>query len=258
MSIKGKKILITRPIGQFEAWARQLEALGAVAISFPLIEIVSAEDTPQLVSAFSNIWKFDWIILPSANAVKYFFLKAVQYKIQKINSLFAVTGPKTGKILEEYGYNASFIPGTFTGESLAENILEIKDKSILVAETDISDGRMRQILEHRGARVTEIPVYQTKIVTGKQDELQYVINEQKIDIITFASPSAVEAFVKMNIDKKNAVLACIGPVTAEKFNEYGIKPDIIAESYTTEGLTEAMEKRFEDFLPVGRQGGFEN
>jgi uroporphyrinogen-III synthase len=237
--LRGKKILITRPEGQQQEWADQLKNVGAIPLFFPLIEIVPAVENIESRTAFENISSFDWIILPSANAVKYFFIRVKDHAIQNIGSSFAVTGPKTKKIVEQYGCNVSYMPEEYTGESLAENIPLITNKKILISETDISDGRIRRILEGRGASVIEIPVYQTLLVKDKKADLQQIL-DQGLDVITFASPSAVAAFEEMKVDKKGALIASIGPVTSRKLEAHGIKPDITAKKYTTEGLTEAI------------------
>ena len=35
-------------------------------------------------------------------------------------------------------------------------------------------------------------------------------------------------------------IACIGPVTADTCRELGLRPDIVAEKYTIQGLTESI------------------
>ena len=39
---------------------------------------------------------------------------------------------------------------------------------------------------------------------------------------------------------ENVIVACIGPITAETAESLGLKPDVVAEEYTIEGLVKAL------------------
>jgi uroporphyrinogen III methyltransferase/synthase len=41
----------------------------------------------------------------------------------------------------------------------------------------------------------------------------------------------------------DVTIACIGPITAETAKEFGLKPDIVAEEHTIDGLVEGILKR---------------
>ena len=63
------------------------------------------------------------------------------------------------------------------------------------------------------------------------------------DIVTFTSSSTVTNLVKIlgtSEPLKHAKTACIGPVTAETAKKNGIEPDVVAETYTIDGLVEAI------------------
>jgi uroporphyrinogen III methyltransferase/synthase len=68
----------------------------------------------------------------------------------------------------------------------------------------------------------------------------------EIDIITFTSSSTVTNFIELigeNAAKQlppSVQIACIGPITAETAEENGLKPGIVADEYTTEGLVKAI------------------
>ncbi|RJS48962.1 MAG: hypothetical protein CIT03_05365 [Methanobacterium sp.] len=69
-----------------------------------------------------------------------------------------------------------------------------------------------------------------------------IINE--LDWLIFTSPKAIESFFKYcNLnDAPGLKIAVIGPKTGEKLQEFGVKPHLIPEEYTAEGLLEAFEK----------------
>ena len=70
---------------------------------------------------------------------------------------------------------------------------------------------------------------------------------ESADVFTFTSSSTVRSFVKLvggpAVARRltsDALVACIGPVTAETARELGMHPVIVAEEYTMEGLTNAL------------------
>jgi uroporphyrinogen-III synthase len=237
--LEGKKILITRPEDQYQEWAAHLSAAGAVPVAFPLIKIKPVTRSREIQRVQQNIMDYDWVILTSTNAAKYFFvmLDADTFKIFRAS--IAAVGSKTAFYIAKQGIKVDFIPDVFTGASLARSIPDIAWKKVLLPRTNVADNELSEILRQRGAYVDEVVVYKTEKVSAGRKHLQELINEGT-DVITFASPSAVEAYKEMLVDKKDALLACIGPVTAEKAIELGMTPDIVATTYTAEGLTDAM------------------
>ncbi|MFQ5344056.1 MAG: uroporphyrinogen-III synthase, partial [Anaerolineae bacterium] len=44
----------------------------------------------------------------------------------------------------------------------------------------------------------------------------------------------------------NALVACIGPITAANAREHGIRVDVVAEKHTIDGLIEAIVRRVQE------------
>ena len=66
-----------------------------------------------------------------------------------------------------------------------------------------------------------------------------------LDFVTFTSSSTVKNLVKQlgNITPlQQAKIACIGPVTAETARSFALEPDIIADTYTIDGLIESIKE----------------
>jgi len=243
--LKGKKILLTRPKEQNKEWADKLGLLGAVPVIFPLIEISAAQDSAEMQEVLTQIYQYDWIVFTSINAARHSLEILNKILLMSHKIYIAAIGSKTAAYLEDHGLEVDFMPLIFTSANLADEIDDIKNKKILLPRTNIADDNFAAELRQKGATVKEITVYNTHIINDKHDSLQQIVNEG-LDVITFASPSAVEAFCEMKIDKKEARIACIGPVTGEKAKILGLKVDIVAEKFTTEGLTEAMLNYFEN------------
>ena len=100
---------------------------------------------------------------------------------------------------------------------------------------------MPDTLKNFGADVTVAPVYKTSAESPAQ------IDFDALDLITFTSSSTVKNFVTAHgVDVlKEIPTAAIGPITAQTLEEFGVKPAVVAEKFTIDGLVEAVEKFYE-------------
>ncbi len=70
-------------------------------------------------------------------------------------------------------------------------------------------------------------------------------SKEGIDAATFTSSSTLQNFLDLLGGRapdilKNAVLACIGPITAQTARDHGLRVDLVASEYTTAGLIQAL------------------
>jgi uroporphyrinogen III methyltransferase/synthase len=80
-------------------------------------------------------------------------------------------------------------------------------------------------------------------------ELEQLIEEGKVEVITFTSPSTVNNFMTimgegLNLPE-NIRIACIGPVTEKAAQKAGLRVDIVQGPYEITGLVSAMKEWFE-------------
>ena len=85
-----------------------------------------------------------------------------------------------------------------------------------------------------------------EIVFENKEKLKELLVNHEVDIITFTSSSTVFNLVDQ-LDGKTGLLdgvslACIGPITADACRKYGLEPQIISDTFTIDGLTEAIVK----------------
>jgi uroporphyrinogen-III synthase len=84
-----------------------------------------------------------------------------------------------------------------------------------------------------------------------QDQLSTLFKDSAIDMITFTSPSTVDNFLALlegrSIFKEilKAKVACIGPITAQRADEKGLKVDIVPDEYTVGALIRAIVEFYE-------------
>ena len=68
--LAGIRVLVGRARQQASALSTQLEALGAVVIEIPFIEIRPPRSYQPLDTALEHVSEYDWLILTSVNGVE--------------------------------------------------------------------------------------------------------------------------------------------------------------------------------------------
>jgi len=245
----GLKILITRPRDQAHALSEKLQALGAVTIELPTIQIVAPQSYTQLDSAIHNIKYYDWIVFTSVHGVQFFNdrLTTSNTTLAKDNYVkVAAVGPATATALKNAGREPDFVPQQYLTENTATGLGDLHGKRILLPRADIASKRLPQILREHGASVDEVVAYRT-VMPGDltREELESILMKG-FDVITFTSPSTVRNLALLigseELERylKNCKVACIGPVTSDAAKEFGIHVDIVAKNHTIDSLVEAI------------------
>jgi hydroxymethylbilane synthase len=296
VGIGGKRILVTRAGEQAGALSERLRALGAVPIEFPMIHIVPPVDWQPFDEALRRLCAqggqpeqqyYAWLVFTSANGVKCFFerLNEAGYADIAIGGMrVAVIGTSTETALAEYGIRAELVPDEFVAEELVAALVEYEEKRgerlagkrVLLARA--AEGRSTLVtrLREAGAIVDDVAVYRTLPVEGNDEagrEVVRMLQEGRIDMVTFTSSSTVRNFVRWlregpgrpqgregapvqytNRDGRESyrialdrvTVACIGPVTAQTARELGLQVQIEAKESTIDGLIGAMLKYYEE------------
>ena len=121
--------------------------------------------------------------------------------------------------------------------------------NILIPRAEQAREILPEKLREEGYTVDVAPVYQTVTAEADGTALAQELEQGAYDIVTFTSSSTVTNLIKILGDAAplaHAKVACIGPVTAETARKNGIEPDIVAETYTIDGLVAAIRNMFAD------------
>jgi uroporphyrinogen III methyltransferase/synthase len=93
-------------------------------------------------------------------------------------------------------------------------------------------------LRAKGWTIDVVEAYRTTPVVPSEHVLAAA---RSADAVTFTSSSTVRHFAAVaGTDHVPAVVACIGPVTAETAVSVGLRVDVVAETSTVEGLIDAL------------------
>jgi hydroxymethylbilane synthase len=252
--LQGRRIVVTRAKHQAKALADPLSELGATTLLMPAIRIAPAEDLAPLDHAIRSLGEYDWVILTSANAVEIVWDRLAANDLS--SSIFdhvriAAVGSSTAKALTKRGVEPTFVPEEFVGESIANGIGDVRGQRVLLARARIARDTLPKMLEEHGAKVEDIPVYDTLPVDF--DDHQLAELKKGIDVITFTSGSTVRNFLAAIRAHTPAIelsdrtlIACIGPVTARAARELGLRVDVVPTEYTTDGLVHSLVQHFQE------------
>lgn len=250
----GKKIIVTRTREKASELVYELEEHGANCIECATINIAPVKKPKELDSALERIGEFHWILFTSINGVKYFFerLHAVGMDARDLKGpSIAVVGKSTADYLHTFGVNADLIPSVFTGEGLAESLLDqgIEGRSILIPRAKQAREIVPETLRGAGAQVTIAPVYVNNPVVEKRDEILEELKSGTVDLLTFTSSSTVTNFLAMlNLESQEEItalladvkIAAIGPITAKTVTDNGLTVDIQPEKHTIPAMLDSI------------------
>lgn len=244
--LSGIRVLLTGTEAMCQKQQEVLKEEGAEAISFSLIRTKRLR-SEKLTQAISKLSGYSWLVFTSSNGVELFFeeLKENHKDIRSLCDIrFAVIGSGTKDALEAKGIYADFVPAKYSSKDLAaEWIPELTSNDrVLLLRAEEASQELTKALEQADIPYEAIPLYTTEVDRRKEEELKRVIS--KVDYITFASASAVKAFVSMagDLEQLKAKIICIGPVTERAAAAAGLKVHQSAVTYTAEGIRDVLLK----------------
>ena len=162
----------------------------------------------------------------------------------------AVVGPSTAAALGDAGWPVHRVPPEGAGEGLVAAFREAGDAegariffpASAIAREVIPDG-----LTALGARVDRRTAYRMELLPVDAEACRRSVDEGKVHVVTFASPSAMEGlrtglgpelFSRL---ARDLPAAAMGPTTAEALRQAGWERVAVAELPTLEGLADAAE-----------------
>ena len=242
------RVLITRPQKDALDFAQALQSIGAEPIYLPTIDITPVADTGCLDQAISRLQCYDWLVLTSSNAVDVFLGRKTALRIDDIPEKLRVAaiGPKTAARLREKGLTANFVPPEYNAEAILPGLGDLRGKWVLLPMADIAHDTLPQAIREADGIAHVITAYHT--VPAEPDPKGLAALRDGLDFITFTSGSTARNFIVLlqrnGLDPfnlpGNPKVACIGPKTGRTAQELGFHVDVVAETYTVEGLVQAM------------------
>jgi uroporphyrinogen-III synthase len=239
-SLTGVRVLVTRPLEHSAAWTRALEAAGATVISYPTVEVVPPPSWQPLDEALGRLEDYDWLVFTSAAAVR-FVLGRLPAGVLRGRSRprVAAVGRETARALEEGGASVALVPEEERQDGLSAALGDAvgglaPGTRVLFPQAVGGREELRNALLARGCIVDVVPASQT---VPRRD----LPAPPPFDVATFASPSALRAFVALRglPALEGTLVAVIGPTTAAAATALGLAP-VVAEAPSADALIEAI------------------
>ncbi len=251
----GRRIVVTRARAQASDLVQRLSGLGAECIEVPTIQVVAPERWQAMDDAVAALPRYHWLVFTSVNGVQYFFsrLFACGLDARALGHIrTAAIGPATAACLRRYGVNTDIMPRTYQAESVVEAFSRepMGGKRVLLPRAKEARPVLPEALRRMGAEVDEVVAYQTVQDGGRADELLTALQARDIDMITFTSSSTVHNFHALLPSGRSkellegVTIACIGPITAETARHLGLQVHIAAETFTIDGLCQAIVQHY--------------
>ncbi|MGH8071592.1 MAG: uroporphyrinogen-III synthase [Candidatus Entotheonellia bacterium] len=253
----GKKILITRSREQASRFAALLREYGAEPIEVPTIQIVPPSSWESLDRAIAAIRAYDWLIFTSVHGVQAFFARfdAQGRQLADLQGLsVCAIGPATTNELRSRGLEVDVMPSEYRAEAVVESLstFALGGKRLLIPRAAVARDVLPRALAAYNARVDVVEAYRTILPSDSlAPETRRLVVQGAIDVVTFTSSSTVTNFMTLIGEAdlpqllRAAVIACIGPITAETARSYGLTPTIVSDEYTIPALARAIVGYYE-------------
>jgi uroporphyrinogen III methyltransferase / synthase len=251
----GRCVVVTRAREQASDFKGLLQQCGAHCIEFPTIAIEPPASWEPLDQAVRQLSSYQWVIFTSVNGVLHFMrrLQAAGLDVRELKGVrLAAIGPKTAEALERCGLRLDLVPGEYRAEAVLKGLgpSAVQGQRVLLPRAVEARDLLPDTLRQWGARVDVVPAYQTVLPGHQSAEVLEALRQGQVHCVTFTSSSTVSNFFRMfqqdDLLKalQGVAIACIGPVTAQTAEKYGLKIDILPEDYTIPALVDAIQDYF--------------
>lgn len=197
-TLKGLRILNTRPEKQAQELSQQITAAGGVAIACPTLEIKATPD--NWVKLLPDLNHIHHAIFISANAVYHCFK---QLELQNINwppriKTIAI-GRASEKALKTLNIQVNAIPDVPDSEHLLslDTLQQIKNQSVLLFKGEGGRELIEQGLLLRGANVITLNVYKREMPQISHQFINSIWRDNLVDIILLTSEQSIHNLFKM-------------------------------------------------------------
>lgn len=244
----GKRVVVTRAQAQASGQIETLRELGAEAVAFPTIRIEPVPTSPEIEAMVAALDTYDLVIFTSVNSVYCFFdllCRAGKDAHALQHATVVAIGPRTAAACRSREATPDIVPGT----SIAEGVLEalagrdLSGRQILIPRAREAREVLPESLAAAGAVVDVVVLYDTVLETHSHEEIERILDA---DYVTFTSGSTAKNFADLlrsagfGSELGRVTAASIGPATSKAVRQEGMRLAVEAESYTVDGLVEAL------------------
>ena len=198
--LKGRSIVVTRPVHQSQALARLIRDAGGRAILFPAIEVRDVEDPGLFTQLIDRLDEFDLAVFVSPNAVERgMSVISARRKFPRRLQVAAVGGG-SARALERFGITDVIVPqGRSDSEALLElpALAEMSGRRVVIFRGAGGREALGEALRDRGAAVEYAECYRRVKPMLDTAPLLEAWSRQGLDAIVVTSSEGLRNFADM-------------------------------------------------------------
>ena len=248
--LDGLTVVLTRDADDDRELAEDLRALRARVLIAPCVRTEPLADRTGLARAIGDAGADDLVVVTSRAGAA-----AIGACGAEIRAPVAAVGWSTAEELRAIGVSPRFVARSPSAAALGRE-LPLPRGLVLLARSDRAAAELPAILRGRGARVREEVAYRTVVgMTGEIVSARDAIASDERTVVVFASPSAVDGFVReIGVSAlARARPVAIGPTTARRVAELpgtapmtARTPDVLGLVSAVVAASHAKEKAYVD------------
>jgi uroporphyrinogen-III synthase len=226
--LTGRRVVVTRPAEQAGPLNQLLRLAGAEVIELPMIEAVPPLDGGvELAITLAGVDVYDWLVLTSPNGAR--AVRAAMGRTVPAARIAAV-GRATADAI---GWPVELVPARHDAAALAAAFPPGPGRLLLV-QGDLAPAFLGNELIRKGWQLDHVIGYRTQAVEPDPGKIEAVRNA---DVITFASGSAVKAFVEqLGLSAMPPLVVTLGEATVKIAQQLRVVVTASAKSNTLADL----------------------
>jgi uroporphyrinogen-III synthase len=195
LALRGRRILITRPLAQARPLAAAIEAAGGIARVFPLLRIETIESSPERDRAIANLRDYDFAAFVSPNAVAASVPSILERGPWPAATRAVAVGAGTARALAAFGVGPVIVPDSrFDSEALLErpdlSAAAVAGRRVAIFRGDGGRELLADELRARGARVDCLSCYR-RLPPDDFSPLQRWLDAGELDALSVTSSEAL-------------------------------------------------------------------
>jgi len=250
-TLRGKKILVTRPAGQAEHLCDLIAQAGGIAIRLPALDILPVADAGSVDHICSRIGDYGIAVFISRNAVSYALPLLQERKNELARLQLVAAGPGTAAALRAAGLT-SIVHGGAQADSEALLDLDVlqedavRNRRIIIFRGVGGRELLADTLRARGAEVDFAEVYRRAQPHYEKSLLDKVWLTEKPDLVVVTSSEALRNLLAILGPEHRVImlatpLVVIGARMAGLARELGFsRQPVIAAAAGDEELVQAI------------------
>lgn len=244
--LQGRRVLIPRGKQYARTFSDIVRQYGGKPVEIPLLAFRPTQDATEIKSILGRITDYDWLVFTSITVVETFF--SFMPDMGGVKASIAAIGEKTEKALCKKGIQVHFRPSEYVAEGFVKDFLPLvhSGERVLIPKGNLARDVIASLLREKGVIVDEVIIYETFFPEESRELLLDTLKSEGVDILSFTSPSTVDHFMSvvnehgLQDNIRNCIIACIGPIAKKRAEMYGLKVDVMPETYTVPQMVQSI------------------